>query len=66
VCKQHPVEGCCDTRWPTGLLSTQANVEGIVLKAAWHLGTDSSVVSNPLREPSRTTLYVFFRPRGAP
>ena len=32
----YTVEGYHDTRWLTGLLSAHANVEGIVLKAAWH------------------------------
>jgi len=41
-----------------GLWSTQAKVEGNVLKAAWHWGRDSSVVNNPLGEPDRTTFYV--------
>jgi len=26
-------------------------VEGIVLKAAWHWGSDSSVINDPLGEP---------------
>jgi len=30
------------THWLTGLWSTQAKAEGIVLKAAWHWGSDSS------------------------
>jgi len=33
-------------------------VEGTVLKAAWHWGSDSSVVNDPLGEPGRTPLYV--------
>jgi len=41
-----------------GLWSTQVKVEGIVLKAAWHWGRDSSVVNNPLGEPGHTPLYV--------
>ena len=41
-----------------GLSSTQAKVEGIVLKAAWHCGSDGSVVNGPLVEPCRTPLYV--------
>ena len=53
-----PDEGCYDTRWQTGLWSTHAKVEGIVLKAAWHWGRDCSVVYNPLQEPGRTPLYV--------
>jgi hypothetical protein len=46
------------TRWLTGLWSTQAKVEGIVLKAAWHWDRDCSVVNDPLGEPGRTQLYV--------
>ena len=33
-------------------------MEGIVLKAAWHWGSDSSVINDPLGEPGHTTLYV--------
>jgi len=33
-------------------------VEGIILKAAWHWGSDSSVVNDHLAEPGCTTLYV--------
>ena len=36
------------TRWLTGLSSGQAKMEGVVLKAAWHWGSDSSVVNDPL------------------
>jgi len=32
-------------------------VEGVVLKAAWYWGSDSSVINNPLGEPGHT-LYV--------
>jgi len=39
------------------LWSTQANVEGIVLMAAWYWGSDSSVANDPLGEPGRTPLY---------
>jgi hypothetical protein len=46
------------TCWLTGLWSTQAKVEGIVLKAAWHWGRDCSVVNNLLGEPGCTPLYV--------
>jgi len=42
----------------TGLWSTQAKVEGIVLKAAWYWGSDGSVVNGPLGERCRTPLYV--------
>ena len=51
-------EGCYDTSWLTGLWSTLAKVEGIVSKAAWYWGRDSSVVDDPLGEPGRTPLYV--------
>ena len=39
-------------------LSTQAKVEGTVLKAAWHWGRHCSVENDPLGEPGRTPLYV--------
>jgi len=58
VWRVYPVEGCYDTLWLTGLWSTQAKVEGIMLKAAWHWGGDSSVVNDPLGEPGHTPLYV--------
>ena len=54
----HPVEGYKNTRWLTELRSTQAKMEGIVLKAAWHWGGDSSVVYDHLGEPGHTPLYV--------
>jgi hypothetical protein len=41
-----------------GALVYPSKVEGIVLKAAWHWGSDSSVVNDPLVEPGRTLLYV--------
>ena len=50
------------TRWLTELCSAQAKVEGIVLKAAWHYGTDSNVVNDPRGEPGRTPLYVGLQP----
>jgi len=53
----YPVEGYYDTRL-TGLWSTQAKVEGIVLKAAVHWGSNSSVINNPFGEPGHTPLYV--------
>jgi len=40
------------------LWSTQAKVEGIMLKAAWHWGSDSSVVNDPHGEPGHTPMYV--------
>jgi len=41
-----------------GVWSTNTKVEVIVLKAAWHWGSESSVVKDPLGEPGRTALYV--------
>ena len=58
MCGGYPVEGYNDTCWITGLWSTQAKVEGSVLKAAWHGGSDSNVINNPLGEPGSTLLYV--------
>jgi hypothetical protein len=58
VWRVYPVEGCHCTQWLTGLWSTQAKVEGIMLKTAWHWGTDSSVNNNPLWEQGSTPLYV--------
>jgi hypothetical protein len=52
----YPDEGSYGTRWLTGLWSTETKVEGIVLKAAWHWGSDN-VVNDPLGEPGRTSLY---------
>ena len=46
------------TRWLTGVWSTQAKVEGTVLKAAWNWGRDCSVVNDPLGKPGRVPLYV--------
>ena len=54
----YPDGGWYNTRWLTGLWSTQAMVEGIVLKVAWCWGRDNSVVNDPLGEPGRTPLYV--------
>jgi hypothetical protein len=65
VCREHAVEGYYDTRWLTGLWSTQAKVEGIMLQAAWHCGSNGSVVNYSLGEPGRTPLYVGLRQRGA-
>jgi hypothetical protein len=58
VLSVYPVEVYYDTRWLTGLWSTRAKEEGVMLKAAWHWGSDSSVVNETLREPGRTQLYV--------
>jgi hypothetical protein len=38
--------------------STQTKVEGIMLKAAFHWGSDSKVVNNPLKELCHNPLYV--------
>ena len=54
----YPVGGCYYTHWISELWSIQAKVEGIVPRAAWHWGRDSSVVYDPLGEPGRTPLYV--------
>ena len=51
-------DGCYDTCWLTGLWSTQAKLEGIVPRTAWHWGSDSGVVNDPLGEPGHTPLYV--------
>jgi len=45
------------TRWLSGRWSTQAKMESIVMKAAWHWGSDSSIVKDPFGEPGRTLLY---------
>ena len=55
---RHPVEGYYDTLWLMGFWSTQAKVEGIMLKAAWHWGSNSSVVNDPTGEPGCTPLHV--------
>ena len=55
MCRVYPVEGYYDTRWLTGLWSTQTKMEG---KAAWHWGSDSSIVNGLLVEPGHTPLYV--------
>ena len=54
----HPVAGYYDRRRLTGICFTQAKVEGIVLKAARHWGSDCSDANDPLGEPGRTPLYV--------
>ena len=56
--RAYPDEGCYDTRWLTGLWSTQAKMEGIMLKAAWHWGRDCSVLNDLLGEPGHPPLYV--------
>jgi len=44
----------------TGIWSTQAKVEDIMLKAAWHWGNNSSILNYPLGELGHTPLYVGF------
>ena len=61
-----PGEGYYDTRWLNGPWSTQAKVEGIVLKAAWHWRSNSSVVNAPLGKPGHTQHMSVFRTRGTP
>jgi hypothetical protein len=58
VWMRYSVEGYYDTLCLTELWFTQAIVEDIVLKAAWHWCSDSSVVNDHLGEPGRTPLYV--------
>jgi hypothetical protein len=58
VWRVYPVEGCPCTHWLMGLWSTQTKVEGVVSKAAWHWGSDSSVINNPLGKQGCTPLYV--------
>jgi hypothetical protein len=40
------------------LWSTQAKVEDIVPRVAWHWGSDSSIMNNPLGKPGHTPLCV--------
>ena len=58
MCRGYPVEGYYDTHWLTGLWSTQAKVEGIMLNAAWPWGSDSSVINDFLGDPGCTPLYI--------
>jgi hypothetical protein len=59
VWRGHPVESYYYyTHRQTDLWSTQAEGEGIVLKAAWPRCSNSSVVSYPFWEPGRTPLNV--------
>ena len=57
-CGGYTLFGVAMTHWLTGLWSTQGKVEGIMARAAWHWGTDSSVVNDPLGEPGRIPSYV--------
>ena len=54
----YPVECWYNTHRLIGLWSTQAKVEGNVLRAARHWGTNSSVINNPFGEPGHIPLYV--------
>ena len=54
----YPVEAYYDTRSLTGLWSTQAKVEGNVLKSAWHWGSDGMSSTIPLRNLAANPLYV--------
>ena len=60
------MEGPYDTCWLTGLWSTQAKVEAIVLKVAWHWGSDCTVINDPIGEPGCTPLYIGLHPHRAP
>jgi len=57
VWKGYPVEGYYDICW-----STQAKVQDIMLRAAWHWGNDSSVINDPPEEPGHTPFYVGLLP----
>jgi hypothetical protein len=50
--------GYYDTRWLTELWSTQAKVQDIVPKAAWHSDSTSSVANDLPGETGCTPLYV--------
>jgi len=54
VWRGYPDEGYYGTRWLTGLCFTQAKVKGIVLKAGWHWGSDSSATFDNFVETCRT------------
>jgi len=56
---EYPVEGYYDTLWLTGLWSNQARVEAIMLKAAWHWCSDSSILNDLLGEPGLPSLRGF-------
>jgi hypothetical protein len=50
VCRVFPVECYYDTCWLTRLWSSHAKVESIMLKAARHWSSNSSVINDPLGE----------------
>ena len=54
----HSVDCYYYTPRQTGLWSTQVQGEVLMLKAAWHRGSNSSVVSDPFGESGRTPLNV--------
>ena len=56
---RYPVEGYYDTLWLTGHWFTQAKVEDIVLKAAWHWCSDRSVANDHLGEPGLPSAWGF-------
>jgi len=58
VWRGYLVEGYYNTCWLTRLWPTQAKVEGIELKAAWHWGINNRVINGHLGEPGCTPLYV--------
>ena len=57
-CGGYTLMGVAMTHWLTGLWSTPAKKEGIMPKAAWHWGRDSSVINKCLGEPGCNPLYV--------
>ena len=55
----YPDQEYYNTCWLTGFWSTQAKVESIVLKAAWHWGSECSVAKpSPWGTRPHTPLYV--------
>ena len=62
--EEYSDKGYYDTHWQTGLWSTQAKVEGIVLKAAWQWGSDCSVISDPHVGNQAAPHCMAFHPRG--
>ena len=53
----YPDESYYNTHRLPGLRSTPAKVDGIVLKTAWHRGSDCSVINHSVGEPGSTILY---------
>jgi hypothetical protein len=52
------VEHYSNTHCLMGLWSTSAKVQGSVPKAAWHWGSNTSVLKNPFGEPGHIPLYL--------